>query len=265
MTSSRVRPARDSVRSQSFESASVIIPVINETESLRHTVDQVMSATDGSIGQLIIVICEKTTAASREVCRAIKEQFKDLTLIHEQRKPFLGNAIREAFELASGSHTVMMASDLETDPQTLPHLLQKAKERPQAVVTASRWMDRSSFEGYGGGRILLNYLFQRIAQILYRTSVSDLTFGYRVFPTELVKAIRWDGQRHNFLLETILKPLRLGVEVVEVPTAWVPRREGNSQNRLTYQAEYIPTLIKCRFLRRNRIVSDTSVYSRGFV
>jgi hypothetical protein len=152
----------------------------------------------------------------------------------------------------------MMASDLETDPRTLPLMIQASKENPDALVTASRWMNEGSFSDYGRLRVALNLTFQSLAQLMYQTALTDLTFGYRLFPTKLVQAIRWEGESHSLLLETILKPLRLAVPVVEVPTSWRPRREGVSQNNLVKQAQYIATLFRCRFMSRDNILPSLS-------
>jgi hypothetical protein len=46
-----------------------------------------------------------------------------------------------------------------------------------------------------------------------------MTFGYRILPTYLTKTMNWEESRHPFVLETIVKALRLGVRAVEVPTS----------------------------------------------
>lgn len=231
-----------------------VITVVTETDSLNQTVDTIMGRSSGDIGQILLVVCDKTTPESLAVCRAIQTRLGGLVTIYRQKQPHLGNAIREAFELADQSHVVMMSSDLETDPHTFPTLVEEAKKNPEATITASRWVERGSFSHYGAFRVFLNFAFQAFTRLIYRTSLSDLTFGYRLFPTALVRAIRWEYERHNFLLETILKPIRLGVSVVEVSTTWVPRPEGESQNDLGRQLGYLRPLIRCRFISRKRIL-----------
>ena len=90
-----------------------------------------------------------------------------------------------------------------------------------------------------------------------RSRLTDATFWYRLFPTPLVQAIRWRGLRHELLLETVLKPLRLGVEVVEVPTFWLPRTDGRSQNSVATQARYVSTLAADRVRTRSAMLRST--------
>ncbi len=229
-----------------FSGLSVVIPVVTETDSLDETARVLKETSDEEIAEVLVVVCDRTTTESLSRCEGLAAQFGDRLRIHHQRLPYLGGAIRETFDLATASHVLMMASDLETDPKIVPRFVEVARENPRAVVTASRWAAGGGFSGYGPLRVGLNWVFQRLTSLVYRTRLTDATFGYRLFPTPLVKAIRWEGLRHEFLLETVLKPLRLGVDVVEIPTFWNPRREGESQNSVATQARYIGTLVANR-------------------
>jgi hypothetical protein len=234
---------------------SVVLPVVTETESLDETVRVLHGSVDAWIEQVLIMVCDRTTAASRARCEAAVDVFGDRVQIHLQRTPFLGGALRDAFALASASHTVMMASDLETDPHLVAPMVALGEEHPQAIITASRWLPGGGFSGYGSVRVGLNWVFQRFTSLLYGRRLTDATFGYRLFPTSLLHAITWTGERHEFLLETILKPVRLGVQVVEIPTRWEPRSDGTSQNSVRTQARYIGALWQHRFTPQRAFLS----------
>ncbi len=244
-----------------FESLSVILPVMNETTSLLSTVEQLVGGLGTDLGELIVVWSPRTTGASREAIERLGDKDGPLAaasrppgvapprlVLHEQHLPFLGGAMREAFELASCSHVVMMASDLETDPATVPEMVRVSKARPDAVVTASRWMGSGGgrFEGYNPAKLVLNAVFQHLFKLLYRTELSDLTYGFRLFPTWLVRSIAWEELRHPFLFETLIKPLRLGVAVIEVPTQWKSREEGASSNSFFANFAYARTGLQMR-------------------
>lgn len=233
-----------------FSGLSVILPVVTETDSLDETARVLQEQSDADICELLVMVCERTTAQSLARCERLVDRFGSRVRIHGQTLPYLGGAMREAFDLATSSHVLMMASDLETDPRIAPELIATAKANPRALVTASRWASGGGFTDYGAVRVGLNWIFQRVTSLVYRTHLTDATFGYRLFPTPLVKAVNWEGLRHEFLLETVLKPLRLGIPVLEVATHWVPRQEGESQNSLRTQARYIKTLATNRFKPR---------------
>lgn len=234
-------------RAGPLESVSVILPVMNETFSLRQTVEIIVRDAQPWIREFLIVVCDRTTPEALQTAQTLQREFGELVVIHTQRLPFLGGAIREAFEIARGSHVVLMASDLETDPALVSHLIELEAVQPDGIVTTSRWIAGGSFEGYSRLKWALNWVFQKTFAILYGTKLTDMTYAYRIMPTSLVQAIRWDELRHPFLFETLIKPLRLGVPVRETPAQWRARSEGESQNTFWRNFEYFRIGMRTRF------------------
>jgi glycosyltransferase involved in cell wall biosynthesis len=231
---------------------SVILPVVDETESLRETVRLLLADNSADIAELLLIVCKLTTPESLKVCEEISELKPGLARIYWQKRPYLGGAVRDAFEWAGGTHILLMASDLETDPTTVKFLIAAAKDNYD-IATASRWNGhRAAFQGYDPLKYCLNWIFQLFIKLLYQTSLSDATYGFRIFKAPLVKGIVWEELRHPFLLETILKPLRLGATVVEVPTTWRARSEGASHNTFLQNFVYFRTAIKVRLESKHR-------------
>ena len=242
------------LQNYTFGKASIILPVVNETELLEKTVETIMSDCGQDVLEFVIVVCKKTTPESLAVCEKLKKQYGDRIKILKQTLPFLGGAMRDSFDYASGSHILMMASDMETPPDKVKDFINEAKKNPEMIVTGSRWIKGGGFEGYSGLKFALNFIFQKIFSLLYRTRLTDMTYGYRIFPAPLIKAIRWEEVRHPFLFETIVKPLRLGVKVKEIPTEWKAREEGGSQNTFMRNFEYFRIGLKTLFYKRERIL-----------
>ena len=238
----------------SFTSASVILPVMNETTSLRQTVDIIVAEARPDICEFLIVICDRTHRQSLDVIEDLGSRFGSLIVVHHQKLPFLGGAVREAFDLARGSHVIMMASDLETDPHCVRLLIDRAKQSPNAIVTASRWSSGGAFHGYNPIKLMANKLFQGFFSMLYATKLSDMTYGYRLFPCNVVRGINWRELRHPLLFETIVTPLRLGVEVIEIPAIWRARTEGSSENTFIRNFRYIWTGVRIRFAKRSYLL-----------
>jgi hypothetical protein len=237
-----------------FESASIILPVLNETYSLRQTVEIIESTCAREVGEYILVVCERTRPESLAVCREIAESLGDRGSLRFQQRPFVGGAIRDGFDWARFSHVVMMSSDLETDPALVQKLIAETRQHPDGIATASRWIKGGQFEGYRPIKLVANYLFQKMFSILYGTRLSDLTYAYRIFPSRLVRAIRWEELKHAFFLETVLKPLRLGVSFREIPAIWKARTEGESINSFMANFTYFRIALATRFCPRDRLL-----------
>ena len=232
---------------------------MTETTSLRQTVEIILSENGPDIGQILIVVCDRTKPESIAVARGLQDEYTVVEMF-SQDLPFLGGAVREGFEHALGTHVVMMASDRETDPHDVKRMIGQAKTNPAAIITASRWCDGGGFAGYGPVKYIANSLFQRCFSVLYLTRLSDLTYGYRLFPAALVKAIDWEELRHPFLFETIIKPLRLGVPVIEIPSAWRARQEGQSQNTFLRNFAYFRTGLRVRLMPASQILRKRTTH-----
>ncbi len=248
---------------EKVESVTIILPVINETTSLDETVRIILRDVKNRIKEFLIVVCKHTTPEAMAVVERIHRELGELVVVHHQQLPFLGGAMREAFDLARGSHLVLMASDLETDPNLVKTLIAEEDKNPSGIVTTSRWIKGGKFEGYSKIKLICNWFFQRSFSLLYCTRLTDMTYAYRIFPTALVQAIRWDELRHPLLFETLIKPLRLGVPVVEIPAVWTARVEGDSQNTFFRNFVYFRTGLKTRFARKRSILKQPTTEKSG--
>lgn len=234
-----------------FESATIILPVINETTSLRQTVDIILRDVNRRlIKEFLVVVCRRTTPESMATIAQLQKELGELVVVHHQRLPFLGGALRDGFELARGSHLIIMGSDLETNPGDVNRLIAGAQKNPSGIITTSRWISGGSFHGYSKIKLVCNWLFQRFFSLLYLTHLTDMTFGFRIMPVKLARAIQWEELRHPFNLESVVKPLRLGVSVAEIPTVWHARIEGESQNPFFRNFEYFRIGLKVRLARK---------------
>lgn len=250
-------------KTAAFGSATIILPVVNETYSLVETVDAILETSKPDVRELLIVVCDKTKPESMATIESLRARLGDLVVVHRQKLKFLGGAMREAFDLARGTHTIMMASDLETDPVLVPRLIAEARAHPDAIVTVNRWHSQGGFENYSGVKLAANWFFQKLFSALYRTKLNDMTYAYRIFPTKLLQAVQWEELRHPLLFETMIKPLRLGVEVIEIPGIWRARTEGESQNTFVRNFEYFRIGLRVRFAATQNLLRNHPLKSRG--
>ena len=227
---------------------SVILPVINETFSLQKTVEIIIQNSKEYVSEIIIVVSkDKTTDDSLKLINHLEtSKYPNLIKTHFQTLPFIGGAIQKGFEMSTGTHIIMMASDLETNPNDVKSLINLSKVNQSSIITANRWIKGGSFKKYNMIKFYLNFLFQLMLRCIFLTKLSDMTFGFRIFPSNLVKEIKWQELKHPFLLETILKPLLMKVNIIEIPSKWEARLEGTSQNSFIENFRYIKTALNIR-------------------
>ena len=240
-----------------FKNVTILLPAMNETYLLEQTVDTVWeTCAPEDIAEFIMLLCDRTTKECRATAEKLVQRYQDKTriYIHDQVKPFVGGAVQEGFDLAVGSHVVLMSADMETDPMVVQSFIEKSKRSPEKVITASRWIKGGGFDGYNKIKLVCNAVFEKTIALFYGVKLTDMTFGFRCFPAELMKDIVWEESKHPFFLETALKPLRLGVQFEEVPARFVARTEGESQNSFFANLKYFRTAWHDRFLPREKIL-----------
>ncbi len=248
--------------SAKFENVTILLPAMDETYSLRETVDTIVRTCDTKdLAEFILLLCDRTSSESRAVANQLVDEYSSQVsiYIHDQKLPFVGGAIREGFDLAKGSHVVLMSSDLETDPNVIQKFIEMSKRYPNRIITATRWSHGGGFERYNKVKLVCNLIFERVIGLFYFSSLSDLTYAFRIFPTKLMQGIEWEELKHPFFLETALKPLRLGVKFIEIPAHWTARTEGVSQNSFFANFKYFKTAWHNRFLKKSQILRRNNV------
>jgi hypothetical protein len=231
-------------------SVSVILPVIDETDSLNYTIEIIDRLCNVYIKEYMIVYCDRTTPEAVLNIANLKSKYYDKIVLLNQVTPGIGGAIREAFDICSGSHVIMMASDLETPPSTVFSLIIESINHNTSIITANR----QTFYGYNIIKLISNFIFNKFFSILYKTDISDLTYGYRLFPSELVKSIKWEEEKHPFFLESILKPIKLDLDIRKINTVWSKRKEGKSSNSFFANFKYFKTGFKILFMKKENIL-----------
>src|SRR5215472_8690632 len=142
-----------------LDSVSIILPVINETVSLRQSVEIIMRDVKRElIREFIIVVCKRTTPEAMAVIAQLQKELGELVVVLDQKLPFLGGALRDAFDVARGSHVIIMGSDLETNPDDAHILIAEEQKVPSGIVTTSRWIRGGEFHGYSPIKLLCNWI-----------------------------------------------------------------------------------------------------------
>lgn len=239
---------------------SVIMTVYSETELLRESVALVRSQFHDISHEILIVVHPRSDADCFAVCRELEKE-PGIRIIVQGPSSGIGWANREAIPYVQGEYALFMASDLETDPHDARALVEKADQTHADIVCASRWMRGGGFTGYSPLKFVLNYGYNQIFRILYRAPVHDITFGYKLIRTEVLKRVNWQYGTHEFCAELILRPLRLGYKATEIPTKWVKRPEGESKMTFMRNFRFASAAWKIRWAPKNEHVLAEPVAS----
>lgn len=227
---------------------SVLLPVMNEISSLNQTIDIIRSRDPHRNFEFIVILSERSEPSAIKNAQDLQRSAPDSVTVLFQSRPLLGGALMDAIDVASGSYILMMASDLETDPDAVQAILKESDAYPESIIATTRWRgDGAGFEGYGAGKKWANKVFQASVRAMFSSSLTDLTYGFRLYPSGAVQNQTWETYNHGFLLESILRPMKSGWSVREIPVTWRARSEGVSSNSWRFYKSYFTMAAAIRF------------------
>jgi dolichol-phosphate mannosyltransferase len=207
---------------------SVVMTVYSETTLLVESIHQIRAALDGALHEVLIVVHPKSSQECIDLCAQLQKT-PDIQVVVQGANSGIGWAYREAIPYITGSHVLIMSSDLETNPVDSRAMAREAQESGADIVCASRWVRGGGFSGYNPLKFVLNYGYNLIFRTLYRTRIHDITFGYKLIRSDVLRQVNWEYGTHEFCAELLLRPLRMGYTASEVPSRWIKRPEGESK------------------------------------
>ncbi|MBQ9945681.1 MAG: glycosyltransferase [Clostridia bacterium] len=239
-----------------FTKATVVLGAVTETETLRktvHTIAELCTAEDVAE----IIIGHPPKAVTKECLAVINElaaeDFPFPVIPCPDKRPFL-SSILDAVDIAKGSHIILCPSDMALDLKCIPEMIESAKRDPDIIASSSRFLPGCTLYEYGTIKSIINRCAQLYMRILYGVKLTDFTNPYQIAPRELYLAVNFEETGFPFLLEMILKPLRLGYKFREIPTNCYPRTEGKSRNSKKQMAMYLKTSLHIRFMKKKDIL-----------
>lgn len=228
---------------------SVIIPVMNEVESLTETMRIIIKDLSDVEYDFIVILSPRSENEAIVNAKKLPSYFSIPINVQVQKYSGLGGAYAHGIELATGDYILMIASDLETDPNLVKDLVKTSVANPDSIITTTRWSGESAgFKDYGLIKKVFNWIFQKWISILYKSNLTDYTFGFRLYPARSIKSVDWKSRDFAFLLEAILIPIKKGWKTVEIPHFWQPRSEGTSNNSFRYFFAYFKIAILLKFI-----------------
>jgi glycosyltransferase involved in cell wall biosynthesis len=208
---------------------SVVIPTYNEAKNLPHVFGLLPDDRHE-----VIVVDGRSVDDTVEVARSLRP---DVVVVRQNRRG-KGNALACGFRAVTGDIVVMLDADGSADPREIPAYV--------AALTSGADFAKGTRFAPGGGsaditklRAWGNRWLNRIVNVLYGTSYSDLCYGYNAFWTHCLPVLALDaseGERDHkawgdgFEIETIIntRVAKARLTIAEVPSFEFPRLHGQS-------------------------------------
>jgi glycosyltransferase involved in cell wall biosynthesis len=228
---------------------SVVIPTLNEAANLPHVFERLPEGLHE-----VLIVDGASTDGTVEIARRLRP---DVRIIIEPRRG-KGRALATGFEAVTGEIVVMIDADGSTDAAEIPRFV-SALLNGADFVKGSRFAQGGGSSDITAARRVGNRALNALVNSLYRTSYTDLCYGYNAFWARCLPYMRVDCD--GFEVETLInvRVAKAGLVIHEVPSFERDRLYGDSNLSVvrdglrvlrTIGTERVPAHWRPRFERR---------------
>ena len=202
---------------------SVVIPCLNEVESVGECVRQALAGIErsGKEGEVVVVDNGSTDGSAEAARRA------GARVVEEAERGY-GSAYRAGFAAARGRYVVMADADLTYDFGDIPRFVEQLDDGADLVVGSRLRGEMEPGAMPWLHRRVGNPVLTAILNLFFRTGLSDTHCGIRAFRREHLDALRFRTSGMEFASEHIIRSAKLGMDIREFPVAY-RRRAGESK------------------------------------
>lgn len=204
------------------ESISIVVPAMDEAESLPSLIAQLHAVRDAHGLDLaqVILVDDGSRDATWEVMRELAATHPDVEALRLRRNFGKATALMVGIERARGAVIVTMDADLQDDPAELPQLLARIAEGCHVV---SGW---KKVRHDPLGKTLPSRLFNWVTAKASGIPLHDFNCGYKAYRREVFNRVQLYGELHRYV--PVLAHA-LGFRIGEVAVRHHPRRHGVSK------------------------------------
>ncbi len=175
---------------------SVVIPLLNEEESLKELHDWIVSVMQSNhFLYEIIFIDDGSTDASWSIIQSLSERNPHVKGIRFLKNFGKSQALHAGFKEARGMVVVTMDADLQDNPEEIPEMYRLIIEQEYDLV--SGWK-KKRFDSIFG-KNLPSKLFNWAARRTSGVRLHDFNCGLKAFRKEVVKTIEVSGEMHRYI------------------------------------------------------------------
>lgn len=228
---------------------SIIIPCYNEEETIKPLLKSLFEV-KFPIEREIIVVDDGSHKNQKEI---IKEEIssKKVKFIRLPKNQGKGVAIRIGLRYATGDLFVIQDADFEYFPTDIPKLLDPILKKEVSVVYGTRFSKRPEF--MATSHYQANKLLTRITNFIYKTELTDMETGYKLFTREVLNSITLTTREFEFEPEITAKIVLNGYRIKEIPIEYHYRMFGAAKINWLDGLEGLLILMKLRFFPKSKL------------
>lgn len=175
---------------------SVVIPLLNEEESLIELYDWIASVMQSNhYSYEILFVDDGSTDSSWAIIEQLSEKHEEVKGIRFQKNYGKSQALNAAFKESSGNVVITMDADLQDSPDEIPKLYEGIVKNGMDLI--SGWKKKRY-----DSKIRKNIpskLFNAAARATSGLKLHDFNCGLKAYKKEVIKSIDVRGEMHRYI------------------------------------------------------------------
>jgi len=172
---------------------SVVIPVLNEKESLPELVRELEHSLSTYSAWEVLFIDDGSSDGSTEWMSDLCTKNSNFKLLQFYRNYGKAAALSEGFKVATGEYIITMDADLQDDPAEIPNLISKLSDGWD-LVSGWKKMRHDPLN-----KTLPSKVFNFVTRLMTGVKIHDFNCGLKGYKQAVVKSIEVYGGRHRYI------------------------------------------------------------------
>ena len=219
------------------ESLTVLIPVLNEVETLRAALERLLK-TELPLQTDVVVIDDGSTDGSLESIDDLVQSGAVRTVRHESNRG-KGAALRSGLEEARGDLVTVLDADLEYDPSDYRLMIQEIIDESAEVVYGTRSF--GAHTAFSFWYVVGNKAVSLWASFLFDTWLSDLETCFKMAWRDIWLSLDLTQDGFGIEAEATGKFLGSGFRIHEVPIGYKAR--GREEGKKLHWTDGVQALV----------------------
>ena len=175
---------------------SLVIPLLNEAESLNELHDWIVSQMQANAYTYeLIFVDDGSTDESWQIIESLSKSNTSVKAIRFKRNYGKSQALNAGFKMANGKVVITMDADLQDNPEEIPELVKMIESENYDLVSGWKKKRYDSFFAKNLPSKLFNWAARKTSGI----QLHDFNCVLKAYKNEVVKAIDVYGEMHRYI------------------------------------------------------------------
>ncbi|MFA6031097.1 MAG: glycosyltransferase family 2 protein [Elusimicrobiota bacterium] len=209
---------------------SILLPCLDEAEGLPRVEAELFASLDGlGTPYEVLAVDDGSRDATLARLEELAARRPELRVLRHERTRGLGAALKTGIAAAAGDWLVPLDADLTFHPRSIADLLAAQRGSDADCVCGSPWLGTGS--EVPPGRRLPSLLLNAFYRGAFDRRFSAYTPMFRLYRLSALRPLRIASDGFEVSAEILVRLLRAGGRIVEVPAPLSVRRTGVSKLR----------------------------------